>query len=216
MGIEERVEKLERSVRRWRTLVVIMMLAFVGLNLLGNVSGDEYHEVIRCKGLKIEDGSGNVRGIFQVTNEGVGVFLHDASGRLRVKFGMLESGPGLAYYDTKGKNRAAFGMFENGPGIALNDTKGKTRAKFELFEMKPKLSFYDSRGTRRIGMAVAERGQGISMYDYRGNVRTTLDDTGLDVRDSQKRLRIMLKQLEDGPHFKMWGPLGEVKFEQPQ
>ena len=199
-NIEERIGALEKSAKRYRTGFYVVLLLFAATVLMGQTATAPTGDVVRCRGLVVEDAQGKARAILQVTQEGVGLFMYDMKEKLNIKLGMLDTGTGLVLYDPFGTERTIV----------------------DIYKSKSRFSMLDSNGTRRIGMAIAEDGQGMTLYDSRGVSRATLDGEGivfkdkrkvmrssLDVRglgvaDSFGKTRAILKILDDGPSLRFY------------
>ena len=102
---EERLEKLERTTRRYRLVlaglgtVVLACVIWVGL---GTARKD-----IRAREFIVEDKKGDVR----------------------IGLGVAETGPRLIMFDEKGQARIGLVVTEAGPVLELVDEKGKLRAQ---------------------------------------------------------------------------------------
>lgn len=211
MNIEERIRKLERNARLYRVGFILILAVLAAGILMGETSTAPVSEVVRCRGLVIEDTMGRARAIMQVTQEGVGLFMYDEQEKKSIKLGLLETGTGLVIYDPFGQERL----------------------QLDLYKSKPRFSMLDTTGTRRIGMAISEEGQGLSLYDSAGKVRSTLDGNELDivdergktrtsvgirgvgVADEYGRPRIILQLLEGGPRMRLFDKVGQEIFRAP-
>ena len=123
-----RMDRLERSNRRLRMLVVALLLAVV------YVLGSEYvhtnpivrQQLMESHELKLLDNAGNAR-----------LFLR-----------MFSKVPVLQILDGNGKPRLSLGLrFDDTPFIDLSDKTGRTRATFEMTEQdEPTLRLFDENG----------------------------------------------------------------------
>lgn len=128
ISLDERVDRLERSNRRLRVLLMVLMLG------LAYVLGADFltqqiqvnRTLLESNELKLLDNSGNAR-----------LFLR-----------MYSKVPVLQLLDRNGKPRLSLGLrFDDTPFIDLSDKTGRTRGTFEMTEQdEPTLRLFDAQG----------------------------------------------------------------------
>ena len=136
MTIEERLENMEREMRRVkrrnRWLLGTILLIVGGLiapwvfeTTAIRARSKEVGTVkeIRARSFVLEDEKGDVRAGLIVDKDGSpGLRLYDENGETRAA---LKDGPGLSLYDENGKTRATLGVVKGGPGLVLLDENGQ-------------------------------------------------------------------------------------------
>ena len=133
-SIEERVGDLEKSIRRYRAMVLGLVLALVAGIWAGPflawawAEGKDREKIIRCQKLEVVDDQGKIRAILTVSKDAPVLALFDAQGKARVRLAEDKDGPGLELYDTREKLRTGLRVIKNAPVLTLYDGDGKPRA----------------------------------------------------------------------------------------
>lgn len=131
----ERLARLERENRRMRIAGALILIAFVGIFLLGQATEPKVPGRVSTRQLDIVDKDGNVR--ISIGSDDAGyaaINLVDKQGKDRGSFGMDPDGtPAVVIGDAVGKLRADFGTDRDGaPMMRLFDSSGKIRVTIEL------------------------------------------------------------------------------------
>lgn len=126
--VSTRMDRLERSNRRLRMLVIALLLA------VAYAIGSEYitnNPIVR-----------------QTLMESSELKLLDNAGNARLFLRMYSKVPVLQILDQNGKPRLSLGLrFDDTPFIDLSDATGRTRATFEMTEQdEPTLRLIDETG----------------------------------------------------------------------
>ncbi len=170
--VEQRLERLERSNRRWRGLVVALLTGAVALTLTcanipdaGIVTAEEIQVVdaegnIRIRlgadedgrwGLRLFDTAGTLRGdLVTVADGGVGLNLYDARESVRAAISMANDAPGLVFLDPASVPRITLGANAEGAHLlALYDDNREPRAILALMPDLPAIfQLFDTAGTQ--------------------------------------------------------------------
>ena len=149
MNIDQRVERLEKSNRRYRVACTFAILAgVIGCTMaMQKPIADE----LQVRKLSIVDAQGNLRWEFGsgVDRGDNGVTHYDQNGVMRMFMGTYANDDSvMQYYDTDGDKRIQTGTFPNGHA---------------------RMTQYDQRGQDRIVMETLPRGQAsVQFYDLDG------------------------------------------------
>lgn len=146
-SFSHQLDLLESKIRHLKMGLFLigscLCLLFVsGAGFLPSVQRAERYEVL--------DGSGQLRGIFGVYDEGVMIRLLDDSGREKVK--IVENGDevGMFLNDSLGVVRVGVAQFAHGGGgIALHGPQSKGAAVL-YYKDSGTLTFYEKDGTARL------------------------------------------------------------------
>ena len=125
MTIEERLEKMEKKLRRSNMLLVGVVLLAVLAITLGAAS---HKQVIAASAFNLVDENGKIRAALGMRNEVPGVRLFDENGRTRASLAADNNGASLALIDENNNPRACLVVFKDGPGLMLFDVDKKLRA----------------------------------------------------------------------------------------
>jgi len=178
LTLEERVESLERSNRRLK-LWVLVVLAVVG-GLVCIAATQPVANVVRAQRFELVDAKGKVRiqlGIGGKDGQAPGAGLFDEKGQLRAALAVGADGsPFLSLYDEKGNGRAGLSAVPEGTGLTLYDEKGKGRAGLSLVANgNPLLGLYDEKGKVRAGVTLlADGAPRLDLLDEKGTGRAGL------------------------------------------
>jgi hypothetical protein len=127
-AVLQRIDRLERDHRRWKSLACIPMI-ILGLILILGISDYKmgvFHE-IRAQQFILVDADGKMRASLRVgSDESAALALVDKDGWTRAGLAVLPDGsPRLRLYDQKEKPRSGLGVRQDGLGVlALADTEG--------------------------------------------------------------------------------------------
>jgi len=180
--ITERLEALERSMRRYRAaLVAVAIVAaagFVGLPLVGAAKSPG---VIQAKGFEVLDDSGTVRAGLGVTTGGPRLRLYDKGGTPRVMLDAVGDAAGLVFADKAGKPRASLVTLGDEAELVFDDKAGKARANLATAGEGAALRFYDKAGTPRAGLVAVAEGAALRLYDKAGKSRAALGNFDLEL-----------------------------------
>jgi hypothetical protein len=135
-ALGERVDSLEREVRRWRiaggaVLVGLALVLVMGATIIR--TGEVFDEV-RSKSFVLVDEKRIHRALLRILDDGSSsLTLHDSAGRIRVALAAYEDRPALTLIDAAGQVRAALRLKpDEAPSLALLNAAGKARAEFRL------------------------------------------------------------------------------------
>ena len=193
MTLEERIEKLEATLRRTRRVlacvVVVLLVGALGWAALESASPARAQEaddkplevrirpprnVVRANAFILEDENGVARARFDVQKQKgqkggrVVLRLNGPNGRTRVALNASESVVALGMVDAKGKLRAALAVTEHGSSMNLADANGMTRAALKVTEDGPALGLTDAKGKLRAALAETEEGPKLRLLDEKG------------------------------------------------
>jgi len=131
---EERLEKLERSTRRYRLVLaglgtaILACVIWVGLGTAGKVRGFRVGR-FTVRELVVEDNKGNIRAALVPTEDAMGLCLYDKKGQRSAWLGVTNAGPKLQLADENDNVRAQLGVNEAGPVLMLADESDNVRAQ---------------------------------------------------------------------------------------
>ncbi|MGB4843362.1 MAG: hypothetical protein WBP16_02790 [Ferruginibacter sp.] len=188
--IEQRVIKLERSLKAYRIFfssAVIVLIAFV---LMSSGKKDEVPDVIKAKAFQVVDDRGNVvllmnkekgsghlstfstsgqRLVRLFTSEGDAGAINtfDAEGNLNFKVTQITTGGGyLAIYNKDLKQAVELGVLNTSDGyVQVNDNYGKRLAKITATTEGGGHFSLSRDGKETITMSAATPGGRLSIYD---------------------------------------------------
>jgi len=173
-NMEERIEALERSSRRYRTFTAILLLSLIAVALLAAKSSSDK---ILTRDLHIEDANGKVRMRLFVSDDGPAIFFANENGKLRMMLAGFDKESGILMYDTQGKRRLDMQASDKGSHILLADAKEIPRARLETMEVNrgaPSFSLFDSQGIARIMLDVFKDKAGLIIFDNEGSEKAKL------------------------------------------
>jgi hypothetical protein len=171
---EQRLETMERELRRFRRLSSFVM---IGMAILLGVAAaiiamaqrgrllDPSGDLVESKQFVLRDESGRVRGIWAASDSGAAqLIMSDSAGRERLRIRVLQDGSaGLAMVDSVQRSRAVLAVLpDETTALALADENGKTRVVLGLkVGGAPSLALADPDGTVRTGLGL-EGGPGVT------------------------------------------------------
>jgi hypothetical protein len=115
----QRLNRLERSHRRWKLLASGLLGILVLLSLMGATiqKGGNVAEVIRAQRFLLVDEDGKTRAELAVEKGWSGLRLKDANGRVRALLVVEAEGPILELRDKKGRARTTLSVGQRGQSI---------------------------------------------------------------------------------------------------
>ena len=127
MTIEQRMELLERTNRRWRRLACTMAVLIVAAVGIGAAQMNEDELVLRK--LVIQDEEGRERIVLDTNRHGAGMTYYDANGKGRIESGTKVTGDAwTTHFDANGKKRIVSATYPSGnASIYHSDANGNTR-----------------------------------------------------------------------------------------
>jgi hypothetical protein len=141
LELGKRLERVERSVRRYRAaLGIVCLLLAVGLLITSGFFATGHARAATSAPAQIVARS---------------FVLVDANGRTRAKLGVGTGGPFLGLYDKAGNMRAGLGIVGDAPTLALRDKAGKMRVALAIAGDAPGLVLSDKAGTPRAALGSA-------------------------------------------------------------
>jgi hypothetical protein len=170
--IDERLTEERRRRRAAERLGRISMVVAVLALLLSAMMAYTLYDgrgpgisagVVRTGELRLVDGEGRVRGMWQVMPSGVTrLALLDPSGVERMRFTLLENGSqGISLADARGEGRVVLSL-EGGEGSRLTfaDAAGRPRTVLGLSpQADGTLLFADEGGTPRVALGLEQQGR---------------------------------------------------------
>lgn len=120
--LDERLARLERTVRRQRWLGTALALA-AAAGLFASRAGAQ-----------------------DPVSETPGVVLRDEEGRVRADLALAEGGAALNFYNEAGVAQGMVGIDARGPFFAFKDSEEKTRVQMELDGTRGLFALTDARG----------------------------------------------------------------------
>ncbi len=160
MNIEERMEKIERELKRQKVrnksllaMVVVLVFAIVfGFVLMGPPGGAQ------------AQGDGQV-----VARE---IILVDDEGNARLRLGASQDQPGLALLGRDGSPLAVFAAHGDGSFLVLNNSRGKTRFILSVDSDGAGLNIFDDGDVVRAAMAHMNENPApdLNLYDKEGEI----------------------------------------------
>ena len=149
----ERLERLERELRRWRWGGAIVLT--LGLVVVAAAMADPPDKELRVQTLRIVERDGTERIVLTADKKSPDMTFLDPNGKSRLTLdiaedhkpvlqfaeggeekgrltmGIDENGPMLLFYDRHGKKRLAFGVPKSGgPALRILDETERTQARF--------------------------------------------------------------------------------------
>jgi hypothetical protein len=168
-----RIARLERVNRRrgWWNAVLLIGLAG-SLAVSGAIIFDpalvrgltEIGSEVRGHRFVLEDEDGNLRGLWQLDDEGTVRFsIHDAAGNPRMNLAVLEDGaPGISFVDESDRRRVVLGLLPDQTStLVFADDGGVPRTVLGLSSQgSANLLFADDQGVSRVSVGLDASGIG--------------------------------------------------------
>ncbi len=126
--VDNRIERLEREMRRLRGWILVLSIALVTTFALGATQGAP--DELTLRKLIIVDGDGKERIVADTTSEGAALFVHyDLDGKSRITAMTLPGGSAhLLHHDSNGKKRIEMNTLPGGYASLMHyDSDGKKR-----------------------------------------------------------------------------------------
>ena len=220
-SIEERINELEKSIRHYRVMVLILILflavgIWAGPFLANAKAGKDIEKVIRTQRLEIVNTQGKPQAVMMVPENNELIFsIFNIKGKPLIALYIKKDEPRMDLFDAQGNTRTALGTAM----LGLYDDQGKTRAVFSLNQEinGPVLSFLDSQEKPIIFLSANEKGPSLNLYNVRG--RATLfasnNGPGLGLYNAKNEPQAGLVLKEGGPNFSLFDDKGKTLFEKP-
>jgi len=187
-----RIAKLERSHQRRGWVNALLGVGLAGsLALSGAIIFDpalvrgltEIGREVRAQRYVLEDNDGNVRGLWQIDDEGsVRLSIHDASARPRMNLTVLADGaPGVSLVDEADRRRVVLGLLPDRTStLVFADGSGIPRAVLGVAsEGSANLLFADKTGVSRVSVGLDASGAGnLTLPDVGPDAATDEDTAG--------------------------------------
>ncbi len=148
MDTNDRLTRLERDSRRWRTLALLLLIA-LGLCLFLGQAKPEPTEVKAAKFTLVDD-QGKSRGSFAIENGGPAFVLTDSKGKgvIRLQVPKVPDKAALYLSDPTESTDAELAMTQTGPVLHFNDRVGN-RVRLATNELNaPLAAVYDAEGKK--------------------------------------------------------------------
>jgi hypothetical protein len=165
LELGKRLERVERSVRRYRAA-----LGIAGLLLAGGLL---ITATLSATGRALTSTSAPAQIVAR------SFVLVDANGRTRAELGIDALGPFLRLLDKAGNMRVTLDTAGEVPAPAVHDKAGNMRADGYLLG-GPSLGLFDKAGKQRVTLGVVGDAPGLSLYDTAGNLRAALGTVPLE------------------------------------
>ncbi len=151
----ERLNQLERSCKRWRAVVVVLIFAWIGPLIFGQAQTPR--EKTATDEIIVRGKRGMIR--IGVSPDGdPGVFVYDSQKKMRLALWSSDNTPTLQMLDSNGKAQVQIGPTKEGaPVIALLDG-GQGRAALLLDNGLPVLQLADAKGRTGLRATVSSDG----------------------------------------------------------
>ena len=195
MTIEERIERLERTNRRYRlmfTLLGVVAICAVGISA---TQDDGIPDVIQAKAFEVVDDEGK-RLAKLYDNQGNGILeTFNDKGRQIVMLGVSVNRAGfVSIFNDKGKQLVRLGTREGYGGIITYNGKGNTIVELgSVLDGKSTITVSDDKGKRMIMLASDENGGAIGVFGKTDELRCAIsvlknDDGTVFVTDHNGKL----------------------------
>ncbi len=198
--IEMRLQQLEATNRRYKSIVILMIALFATL-FMAFRSTNTAPEVIQAKRFEVVDDNGNVlvhltqdagKGMIKTfntagkklvnityTSKNEGYFaLEDGNGQETMRFSSSNEGGGgyIGIYNPTGKRTMTLCNDKNGGNIYLGNSNGDTRAAMQCNSSEGGfLGLYNSKGYTAIKLTQTSSGNGdLYINNYNGDERVRL------------------------------------------
>jgi hypothetical protein len=168
-----RIDRLERSVRRWR-LITLCASCIVGTFFL--LGAQSRQTIVEAQRFVLIDADGKPRGSFHSDAEGPNLAMLDARGNPRVILTVTKEGPRLNLYDGAVRARIEMGVYSDFPLLRLLDER-KPRLEATSMPNGTLLALSDSNGTARVGLMTNEHGNGLVLSNATGEMRALFSET---------------------------------------
>jgi len=125
MTTNQRIDNLERTVKRWRWLTGLLAVSLGTAMIVGQARPTA--QIITAKEFSVLDDNGNVRASLTVDDNAARLTLYEPSGSGRAELAVMANGsPRLTLADHTGSGRAEVTVSpDNTPHITLTDQSRK-------------------------------------------------------------------------------------------
>ncbi len=129
-GIVQRIERLERDARRWRTLAVVLGLLLGAVGVMGQARTGRTVEATR---FVLKDNANRVRAELVAQERSVALRFKDEGGIPRLTVGTEDATAVVVLNDRMGAVAASVAVLPHGaPGMTLYDPAGKPRVEVSV------------------------------------------------------------------------------------
>jgi len=157
MGLEIRIEKLERENRHIKRLG-LTALVVTGLIISIGQARPQQPDVIRATKFVLVDENGQQRATLGIENGGPALVLEDTNGRgvVQLQVPKIPDKPSLYLSDPRESARVELAMTMNGPVLHFTDKTG-TRVRLAANELNaPLAAIYDDEGKQLFKVSAKE------------------------------------------------------------
>jgi len=214
LELGKRLERVERSVRRYRAALGIAgLLLAVGLLSTSGFFATGRARPSSAPSLSASDFEPVETIPAQIVARSF--VLVDANGRTRAKLFFDTWGARLDFFNEAGKPRMTLDTVGDAPFLQLFDKAGKTRVGLYVVGDGPALRLYDKAGKERVALDAVDDAPGLVLYDKAGELRAALGIAGdapdLGLYDKAETPRVGLSVGDDGPALRLYDKAGKER-----
>jgi hypothetical protein len=172
--LQERIERLEKQNRRWKSYMAVLASSLVALGVMGATvaTQDGHFRQITTERVSIVDSTGHEFILIGSGPEGIGMRILDKAGKRVMSLGLAadEEGSGILVADRDGRPRVGLGTDKGMPSLAMVDEKGKKVIAIGGDESSGYgLEILDQNEVARVGLRIDKQGNsGLTIYNDRG------------------------------------------------
>lgn len=179
-NIETRLLTLEKNLRFYKALTLLVIFALISVFLV-SAAGGGIESVVRTKKLEIVDSYGKVRAELEIVKKTVILTLYDEKYNKRVILNTDTKHTALNMLNEYGTSRASIAIINRNPLITFTDGGGKDRLVMGFKVDKPLIKMIDNSGERKLEMLIDNRGPSMEMQYRKSKIGMGVGPDGPDV-----------------------------------
>lgn len=216
MNLEERFEKMETELKRYKRNNLIL-LAFILLGTTTMIVGAaKPGNIIKANGFILLDNKDRERAKLIIDkSDKLQLQFLDPNGKKVLSLESEEINTGLYMYDKKGSVKAGMSEGILGTRLTLSDENDNAHIFLSSFRKVPSIVFSDEKTNPVLILAGIKKAPGISLLDEKGMTHARIDLDNFGLMDENGKTRFILGSYQNAAKLLFYEPNGRLIWQVP-